>query len=58
MYGEKVTDDLGRVYLGNIVTMGTKWPDVQSELYTINTISNKRFSYCDIESLHRVFDTM
>tara|TARA_Y100001978_G_C23456967_1_gene320454 strand:+ start:121 stop:435 length:315 start_codon:yes stop_codon:yes gene_type:complete len=47
----KVTDDLGRVYLWNIVTMETKWPEPQRET-TINILSNKRFSYCDIESLH------
>lgn len=48
----KTTDNLGRVYLWNIVTMETKWPEKQFESYTANTLSSKRFSYCDIESLH------
>ena len=43
----KTKDHLGRVYLWNIVTMETKWPDEK-----INTLSNIRFSYCDIESIH------
>tara|TARA_B100001989_G_C24547705_1_gene472106 strand:+ start:755 stop:1072 length:318 start_codon:yes stop_codon:yes gene_type:complete len=46
----RVKDDLGRIYLWNIVTMETKWPETQ--LYENITLSNQRFSYCDIESLH------
>ena len=46
----RTKDESGRIYLWNILTMETKWPESQTSKNI--SLSNKKFSYCDIESIH------